>query len=68
MRKLVTENVLRRILQKTERKFGGTVRWEQGELVVQYHDAAKKEAFLDWLEEFRKFKTDRDLTIPFADE
>jgi len=54
MRRLVTENVLRRIAEFSKDKYSGAVVVQGQQLLIRFPDESTKTAFLDWLEDFKR--------------
>jgi hypothetical protein len=54
MRRLITENIFRRIADFAKDKFSGSVFFEGQEMKVRFPDATAKTAFLEWLEDFKR--------------
>ena len=54
MRRLIRENLFRRILTCWREKDPNLVRLENDTLKIQYRDHAQREAFLDWLEDWKR--------------
>jgi hypothetical protein len=54
MRRLVRENLFKRVFTFWREKEPGLVRLEDDTLKVQYRDATQQESFLDWLEDFKR--------------
>jgi len=61
MRRLVTENVFRRITEFSKDRFPGLVSRQADSLRIRFTDQTLKESFLEWLEDFKRtaFRTDR---------
>ncbi len=66
MRRLVRENIFKRIYTFWREKEPDLVRLEDGTLKVQYRSAAQQEAFLDWLEDYQR--TDFSTATPPPEE
>jgi len=54
MRRLIRENLFRRILTYWREKDPNLVRLENNTLKIHYRDDAQREAFLDWLEDYKR--------------
>jgi hypothetical protein len=54
MRRLVAENIFRRIAEFCKDKFSGAVTVQGQELKIRFPDAVVKKDFLDWLEDFKR--------------
>lgn len=72
MRRLVTENVFKRIAEFSKDKFPGLVSKQADLLRIRFTDQSLKESFLEWLEDFKRtaFRTDRppdDPLLPFPE-
>lgn len=54
MRRLIRENIFRRLFTFWREKEPGLVRMEDNTLKIQFRDASQRETFLDWLEDYKR--------------
>lgn len=66
MRRLIRENLFKRIATFWREKEPGLVILENDTLMVQFRNSVQREAFLDWLEDYRR--TDFKTTTPPEDD
>jgi hypothetical protein len=66
MRRLIRENLFKRIFAFWREKEPGLVRLEDDALYVQFRDATQQAVFLDWLEDYKR--TDFSTAAPPPEE
>jgi hypothetical protein len=67
MRRLIRENIFKRIVAFWQEKTPGLVKLENDAFTVDYRDSAQREAFLEWLEDYKRTSFSVDSPLPEED-